>query len=665
MDERVGLIGGVHDDRWDDSYQPTFLRPPRQMINESGQSTYPLIPPLRDAAKTMDPTAMLARAAQAFIFAAIGAETTMDRSAALSRGRAFADLAVTGRRAYAAFRLGVDRAALRARTRELVVADDTLDPTDVQVDAAIDQALDRAYAVAWALRGPAAQQAARREPLGWIAVSSEDDKAHRPVNVPPPPYDQYEVGVACGGLVLQTRYIVALSKPPKPKPVRLSPKPRDVPRDRKPRIPPDHEVILFLHGHGSGVEEAVEFIPYLLKEGARRRKKYAIVAFDLPSNGYSESVDHTAIAATTATTYPRVPTDSGPIATPVLDFIEDFVVAFVDALETVSPIKNRVAAVIGGSLGGNLALRLGRRDAVNGTDTPWLKNSSIVAWNPASVWKPKVAHTVDYMAPDRCMQRADETEYLGARANYFFQVYEEKQLEGIIQPQPQYWYRGDWAPRAVHIDQSWLGRIDIYDSNYRRWHWRVAGEQLVYSHQDNEVFRDGTTPIRYTQNTVRTLLVTGTEDNYIGTHIYDNTVAIGRAMTTPGHLLRVPAGHSIHFERPGFFARAIVDFLAGQSMEITCTKTQDGRIVEVAGTNHTDGTWFRMSADECMEAILAGDEFFVTDSAGVQARVVITSTTPRPAFGDPGGKNLGYYLRTVADTSDENNLDALPECHDP
>ena len=610
--------------------------------------------------QTRDPTVLLARAAQAFIFAATAAETTMDRTAATTRARAFADLAVTGRRLYDTFRAGIDRAALAAKTRELVASDETSVPSDAQVDEAIDQALDRAYAVAWALRGPAAQQAAWREPLGWVAVSSEDDKAHRPVNAPAPPHDQFEVAVPCGGLVLQTRFIVALSEPSAPVPV--TPNSRDVPQDGAPRVPADHEVILFLHGHGSGLDEAVEFIPYLLKEGAKRGKKYAIVAFDLPSNGYSESVDHTAIAATSATTYPRVPSDNRPIATPILDFIEDFVVAFVDALEKVAPVKDRIAAVVGGSLGGNLALRLGRRDAVNGTETPWLKNTSIVAWSPASVWKPKVAHTVDYMAADTCMKRADEGEYLRARQDYFHYVYEEKHLEGVIQPQPQYWYRRDWAPRTVHVDQSWLSRIDIYDPNYRRWHWRVAGEQLIYSHQDHEVFRDKSTPLRYTRNTVRTLLVAGTEDNYIGTHIYDNTVTIGQAMTTPGFLLKVSSGHSIHFERPEYFARAIVNFLAGRSMEITCVTTKDDRIIEVGGTNHTDGTPFRISADECMEAITAGDEFFVTDAADVRAAVIITSTTSRPAFGDPGGKNLGYYLKTVGDTSSENNLEALPEC---
>ena len=660
MEQRFASLGTVFDDRWDESYARTF-HPPKPFLNEGDQTTYGLITPLRDAARTADPVQILGRAAQAYVFAANEAQTTLDVAAAEARGRAFADLAVTGRMAYEAFRLGVDPAAVAAQTVAVLTLDGMTVPAATEVDTAVGLALDRAYSVAWALRGPAAQRAEWRAPLGWVAVSSVDDRAHRPVNVPAPPYEQYELPVASGGLVLQTRFCIASSEPPA-----VPPATRDlraVPTEPTPVVPPGHEVILFLHGHQSGVEEAVDFIPHLLREGARRGKKYSVVAFDLPNNGYSQSFDHTEIAATAATTYPRLPTDSGPIATPVLDFIENFVEAFVDALDAVTSIKTRIAAVIGGSLGGNLGLRLGRRDTANGTVTPWLAGCSIVAWSPASVWPPKVQHSVEYMAPDKCMERADEAEYAGARRNYFFQVYEEKQLEGIIQPQPQYWYRKDWAPRAGHVDQSFLARTDVYDANYRRWHWRVAGEQLVFSHLDNAVHGDSTQPLRYEQITVRTLLVAGTEDNYIGTRISDNTISIGQAMTSPGRLLVYPGtGHSIHFERPGPFARDIVNFVAGRSLEITCVKSKDGRIESLGGMNRSDGTPFTMTSDEAMEAFLAGDELFVTDAGGMRARVMISSTTPRPAFGDPGGKNLGYFLRTVSDTSTANNLDSLPTC---
>lgn len=52
------------------------------------------------------------------------------------------------------------------------------------------------------------------------------------------------------------------------------------------------------------------------------------------------------------------------------------------------------------------------------------------------------------------------------------------------------------------------------NANYRQWHWRVAGEQLIFSHLDTEIHGDETSPLRYTKNTVRTLLVAGGMDNY-------------------------------------------------------------------------------------------------------------------------------------------------------
>ncbi|WP_410968579.1 hypothetical protein, partial [Salmonella sp. SAL4443] len=88
----------------------------------------------------------------------------------------------------------------------------------------------------------------------------------------------------------------------------------------------------------------------------------------------------TTLAPIEDSTYPKLPTDNGPIGTPMLDFIEDFVVAFVDRFEDVATlqglprIKDKIAAVFGGSLGGNLGLRLGRRSPM----PAWL-NRAIVA----------------------------------------------------------------------------------------------------------------------------------------------------------------------------------------------------------------------------------------------------------------------------------------------
>src|SRR5204863_3175627 len=65
--------------------------------------------------------------------------------------------------------------------------------------------------------------------------------------------------------------------------------------------------------------------------------------------------------------------------TPMLDFIETFIVRFAETLDTKVPVKNNFKAVMGGSLGGNMTFRLGRRK-----ETPWLPK--FIVWSPASIW---------------------------------------------------------------------------------------------------------------------------------------------------------------------------------------------------------------------------------------------------------------------------------------
>jgi pimeloyl-ACP methyl ester carboxylesterase len=409
-----------------------------------------------------------------------------------------------------------------------------------------DQALDRAYNVAWALRGPVAHRAELRARLGWIAVSAEDDMPHRPVNMPAPPFEQYEVQVktpvAGGEIALWTRFFVACvdDVPSATTPFSA----RRAPDDPVPIIPGDHRVLLFLHGHSSGAEEALDLIPHLLQEGLRKGKKYAVISFDLPNNGYSET-----------------------FTTPILDFIEDFVVAFVDAVEDQAirngtpRIKHRISAVIGGSLGGNLGLRLGRRNPM----PVWL-NRAIVSWSPASVWKAKVRDDPGRDASRYAWVAFQEPEIESSRRDYFFSVYEESHDVGHIRiagPQPTFWYGTSFPYADQNIQSSRVARREIYNPFYRQWHWRVACEQLIYSHAENEVFGDTSTPVRYTLNTVRTLLAAGEEDDHEWVRIYNRTRKLGQWMTrTPGRLLLLRnTGHSIHIERPRYFASEIVNFL--------------------------------------------------------------------------------------------------------
>jgi pimeloyl-ACP methyl ester carboxylesterase len=557
-----------------------------------------------------------------------------------------------------AYKAGDGTATFDELDGDLGNRDRPLAHTNAEVAAAVDTALDRAYAVAWALRGPPVQQAALRAPLGWIAVSGEDDKPHRPVNVPPPPYEQHEVVVPTEWQGIATRFFIASAVEP---PLRTAtPRARQTPDDPPaPTVPDDHHVILFLHGHSSGADEAMGIIPALLQAGLDRGVKYSVLAVDLPNNGYSQEFDHLAFSPRTESTYPKDPADQTHINAPVLDFIENFVVAFVDSLPT--SISTKLVAVIGGSLGGNLTLRLGRRDL---TGKSW-KIPAIVSWDAASVWPPKVAHLIEYMAPNSCFDQCGADELTESRDDFFFESYLKTHALGVIQPQPEYWYRDGYVGKPFHIAQSKFARFEIYSRFFRQWHWRVAGEQLIYSHIDNEIFRDGSTPFRYEGNVVRTLLVAGADDDYLGTRIYSNTIYLSEKIPVDGRrLLLNTTGHSVHFERPAYFAREIVKFLNGRKWFVSCVKRRGGKIESYGIKTSIDPTEqpVQRSLNWCIERIEQGDDLYTIGADGSQGYVRVAHRKPFGPMGDPGGENKSYYLRTVGDPTDLNNIELIGEC---
>ncbi|RKH08623.1 alpha/beta fold hydrolase, partial [Corallococcus sp. CA047B] len=339
------------------------------------------------------------------------------------------------------------------------------------------------------------------------------------------------------------------------------PAPRTLPPDPVPYIPDGHRVILFLHGHSSSADEALPLIPELLKAGLAIGTKYAVISFDLPNSGYAETFAHTRAALSNATTYPGGIFDGELVRTPILDFEEDFVVAFVEALDRITPIKDRFAGVIGGSLGGNLGLRLGRRDL---RAQPWI-GAGIVSWSPASVWDPMIRDEIKRKGPDRCRDHWDLPEITGSRADYFAEVF-DRFIDPVFMrtQQPEFWYSQSWIPcRQFHIREARLARRETYCANFRQWHWRLAGEQLIYSHVDRVNHFDNTTPWRYELNTVRQLLAAGQDDNFQGSNIFDATRTLSNLMAnTPGEsLFLLRTGHSIHVERPAFLAREIARFL--------------------------------------------------------------------------------------------------------
>jgi hypothetical protein len=122
-----------------------------------------------------------------------------------------------------------------------------------------------------------------------IAVSGEDDPPDFPVNVATT-YPQYHFEVSVPtplGMApaqnVKIRYTLAsqgaVGAPPE-----------------KPSIPPDDEVVLYIHGEGSRAEEADDLIPRLFELAASAGRSLTVVAFDQPDCCYSTMVPHLDIA---------------------------------------------------------------------------------------------------------------------------------------------------------------------------------------------------------------------------------------------------------------------------------------------------------------------------------------------------------------------------------
>ena len=68
-----------------------------------------------------------------------------------------------------------------------------------------------------------------------------------------------------------------------------------------------------------------------------------------------------------------------------------------------------------------------------------------------------------------------------SRWDYFNEVFDRTVLPLIVpHTQPELWYRDGLQPcKDLHIRGSRMARREIYNANFRQWHWRVAGEQLI------------------------------------------------------------------------------------------------------------------------------------------------------------------------------------------
>jgi hypothetical protein len=521
---------------------PAFLDPPAGLTVHDGRSHARLVPALRAAARLRDARAILLLA-------------VADRlRGGTATAQALADLAVSGRDAYASFRrLAPTDETLLAAARESLGGD------EAALATAVRTTLDRAYRVAWALRGPTAHRLAARPALGWIAVSGEDDSPHRPVNIPSAPYPQVDLAVSipAGGrtLPMTLRAMVASSW----EAVDAGPAfgPRSLPPDAFPRIPETDAIVIYIPGHGSRLEEGLDMVPPMHGAASSRGRDLTVISLDAPGFGYSSRVDHLAIAPADASQH--------NVGYPALDFLEEGVVALVDALERAQPgVSSRIVGVIGGSLGGNLALRLARRDPAR---FPWLAN--VVSWSPVSVWESwgpaRVIPTgpgeyfdaIKFQAVNISRERMLAPEEPGSHGEFLDHVFGPP--IHFAAPVSERWYRAGWEPcKSLLIEGSTRMQDEIYGPELRGLHWRTAHEVLLFSHRDPDP--GGTRP-RYETVRARLLLAAGDADDEFPEFLFSKARELGDRIPGARTLFLADTGHSIHNERPRYFGRRVVDFL--------------------------------------------------------------------------------------------------------
>ena len=170
--------------------------------------------------------------------------------------------------------------------------------------------------------------------------------------------------------------------------------------------------VLVIHGHTSRIEEYDGLVPHL-------SERMRVLVVDLPGSGYSDK----------------------PERAYSLAFYEDILVDFLDALGV------EQAHLAGGSMGGNLTLRLGQRFPERFPRlAPWAPGS---AW-PARPWVAKV------------MRR------LNSYALFW----------PIVRVQSRYWYSEDWPLREATLDETFRYYDEVMSPGFVRMYFDMAADQV-------------------------------------------------------------------------------------------------------------------------------------------------------------------------------------------
>jgi hypothetical protein len=456
-----------------------------------------------------------------------------------------------------------------------------------QLQTAATQVLTDAYIALWSIRSNDAAWRQFRLNSGWIAVSGEDDAPHRPVNVYTAPFSQYDIPVPVTingrGFMLKTRYMVAAGQ------TLLNPQPGQPPT-QAPGIPvngtrwaiPDDEpgalrgknVIVYIHGGGSRLEEAVPMAKQFISQFGAWSNNVIVISFDLPNSAYDDpmvtAVDGGQRMLLDASSIdfengPRGEAPSNVNNFPVLNFTLNFINNFISTLNSQGTISaHQVLAVMGGSLGGNTSLLLGMNPlpppfhleyplAFSApADAPGGAQPTIVSWSPTSMvsYHDNAATIIganmccSLIAGKLSAGPTWEAETTDTRSHYFSDLYFSSTGVGLP-PDPVMWYRDNWTDPQNHsaaasfITQSRFDRYEIYSPISRLWTTAIDTEQAVYSFQDNtDTSRQSYTP-NYEFIHARLLLATGACDDY------DNGSGTAPFAPPPTMATGICAGHGV------------------------------------------------------------------------------------------------------------------------
>lgn len=179
----------------------------------------------------------------------------------------------------------------------------------------------------------------------------------------------------------------------------------------------DGPPLLIIPGHTARIEGFVDLVPLL---AGRRR----VLVLDLPGSGESAK----------------------PERRYDLRFYEDTLVAYLDHLG----IEHAVP--VGGSLGGNLVLRLGHRFPD--------RFERLVLWAPGSAWtaKPVLGEVTDRLLARTPLGRA-----------LFWPT---------VRIQSRFWYEPSFPDRQQHLDETFRYYRRVRSPGFHQMYWGMAADQL-------------------------------------------------------------------------------------------------------------------------------------------------------------------------------------------